>query len=535
MTTKNIVNIQNNKLDFYINGTNRFDVNLKGTNFLSVNELGKIIAPETSSGINKRANDYDFEGYISNIDNQDLGNLGNVSITSLADTNLLQYDGTNWVNVAVTSVGATDLRYAGDFGSGSVSLNNGTLTIAGTTDQITTVGFNPSTDGRIQISLAEDVIIPNTLTVGTNTWAAKIEQVAMSGFVLGSASANISTEYVIRHVSGATFLNSTSGNRLNFAIAGSTKAYVNADDFHVVGDLYIGGTSGLIVAQSSGLMNLIDTVNSNYVHYSYNPTNGVNITTPTDFLVQHKTVGGSVTTKFQVGNIDTTVKNNLVVDGNLTVSGNSTILNTEVKLIEDPLIELNYIDGSYSGSSDIGFFGRYGANSYTGFVYDTSEGNFKAFDSMSSNAYAQEMTTIDTTNVSYVPILAKTFEVEGGYVGKDVYTLSVVSSTAIINIYTAFLSGYYGGAQGMYSGRLIAYSHSDTYRSYAITTINYNMIEDGDTTSSFIATVDAEVKGGTHNYLSYNEDNKTIFYDPPSDVGSFTPVVKFRILPIVTL
>jgi hypothetical protein len=143
------------------------------------------------------------------------------------------------------------------------------------------------------------------------------------------------------------------------------------------------------------------------------------------------------------------------------------------------------------------------------------------------------MKNIEPTNISYVPVLASNFEVEGGYVGKDVYTLSNTTSTATINVITELLSNYYSDSQGIYCGRLIAYSHGNGYRDHAITTINYNIIKDADTVSTFIATTDLEIKKGAHNYLSYNESNKTISYSPPTN--GFTPVIKFRILPIVKL
>ena len=553
MTTKNIVNIQDNKLDFYINGTNRFDVTLRGTKYLSVNEEGHIIAQQNIAITtnSKSVTNYDFLGHISNIDNHDLENLGDVEVTSLAPDQLLQYDGTNWINVDKTTVGATQLNLrAGDNDVQTISLIDDKLSIIGTSEQITTaIAPAPASNGTITVGLVDNVVVPTTLTVGSNGSSAKIKNNnGGTGFILSTKDANESTEIVLQHSSGETTINSRSDNSLNFAINGDVKAFVAADDFYVKNDLFLGtvpseeghASSSLIRCSNDGSLELIDVQHSNYEHYTYGTNSGIHIYTPIDFTVNTKSVsGGTSTPRLVVGSTETTVKNNLIVNGDIQVKGKSTILNTEVKLIEDPLIELNYVEGTYSGSSDIGFFGRYSAdNNYTGFLYDTSESNFKVFDSMSSNAYSQEMKTIEPTNIRYVPILAKTFEVEGGYVGKDVYDLEEdvgdITSTSTINVETELLS-YYNDAQGMYCGRLIAYSYGGGYVDHAITTINYNLVKDSNGGIKLIATVDAEIKRNAHNYLSYDETNKTISYTPPTDASTNKPVVKFRILPILTL
>ena len=488
MTTKNIVNIQDNKLDFYVNGTNRFDVTLRGTNYLSVEETtGYIIAQRTSSNTTKRAATYDFQGYISNINNHDLKNLGDVDATSLAADQLLQYDGTSWKNVPTTSVGATELSYTDGSNNGTLDLNNGIIEFAGTADQIVTLATDSGDNGKVQFSLADDVIVQNSLTVGTNRFSCFIRDFS-DGFLIGTTN---NTANLIFNSDGDYALNS----------------YFN----------------------SSGVTN-----------YFYDASEGsLALSAPNLFSIKVGTSGGLLDPVITVDTTNTTVKNNLIIDGNLTVKGTSTILNTEVKLIEDPLIELNYLEGAHVGNSDIGFFGRYATDNYTGFFYDTSGSNFKVFDSMSSNAYAQNMTTI-TTNIAYVPILAKTFEVEGGYVGKDVYELSDTTSTATIDVVTELIRTYYKTVEGIYCGRLIAYSRASTvnseYLNYAVTTLNYvSVVRRWYNPIHFEVTVDIEKKGGNHNYLSYDETYKTISYTPPADAATNTPVVKFRILPIVAL
>lgn len=532
MTTKNIVNIQNNRLDFFVNGTNRFDVILKGTNFLEVNELGYIIAQQTTADTtsDKSAGTYDFLGFISNIDNHNLNNLGDVVATNLQANQLLQYDGTSWLNVDTSTIGATELQISDGTSTSALSLNTDTLNILGTANEIET----SLVTGSIQIGLTNDVIIQDTLRVGTNQFSAMIKD-STDSFILTTFSDTTSTNYIVkRNSNGETFINSSDGKNLNFGVNDVTYAYISSTDFYVVNDIYVGGTSSIIRGEPNGEFRLLDKLNGEYTHYYYDHTGGIAMQTPNAFVVNYRN-GGTNSLKFKVTETLTEVYNNLTVKGNLIVQGTNTILNTEVKLIEDPLIELNYLDSAYTGTSDIGFFGKYNNDNYTGFFYDTSSTNFKVFNSLSTNAYSQTMKNIETTNISYVPILASTFEVEGGYVGKDVYTLSNTTSTATINVITELLTNYYSGSQGIYCGRLIAYSHGNGYRDHAITTINYNMIEDANTVSTFIATTDLEIKNGAHNYLSYNESNKTISYSPPTNANSFTPVVKFRILPIVKL
>ena len=76
MTTKNIVNIQNNKLDFYVNGTNKFNVTLRGKNILEVIEKNKnknhfCVFDELYSGTNPEEAIESAYGYLKHLNNNE--------------------------------------------------------------------------------------------------------------------------------------------------------------------------------------------------------------------------------------------------------------------------------------------------------------------------------------------------------------------------------------------------------------------------------------------------------------------------------
>lgn len=459
MTTKNIVNIQNNKLDFYVNGTNKFNVSLRGTDILEVNELGRIIAKQTTAETTnpKAATTFDFEGYISHIDNHSIGNLSDVLITSASPDQLLQYNGASWINRNVTDI----------VPSGVLTINNGesdqNITIG--TDTFNIIG-NPNTievtlltgvAKGVSLTLQDDVEIVSSLSVGTNPGFFTVQD-GTNGFEIKGSGA------------GSYALNQNSGGQTTLNSASATPVIISN-----------GGSAALIV----------DT--------------------------------------------DVTISNNLIVTGDLTVNGTNTIINTEVKLIEDSVIELNYTPGNYNKDYDVGFAGRYTNLNVCGFCYDTSAGHFKVFDSMlytDFNSTAPNI--IDKTKVSFADLFAKDFEAQVGQIGSSVDTILNATSSLDISVSTK-LQTYYGATNfGIYCGKLVASSYSNQYSSSAVTTLNYTLtLNSGG--SVFIATVDIETKSGTHNYLSYNDSTQEISYVVPSDVATHTPEILIRILPITAI
>ena len=92
MVVKNIVNIQNNKLDFDINGSNKLKFTFRGTENFRLTEVGgtshtqfiahKALTDELFERQITEPTNADFIGRISNINNHTINNLKDVKATS---------------------------------------------------------------------------------------------------------------------------------------------------------------------------------------------------------------------------------------------------------------------------------------------------------------------------------------------------------------------------------------------------------------------------------------------------------------------
>lgn len=461
--TKNIVNIQNNKLDFTTSasGTNTFNVTLKSTKVLEVSESGKIKALLTEAVPTslKTAEKYDFSGYISNINNHSIGNLSDVTISSPTNSQILHHNGQNWENKNLSEIlPSSVLKVSGDADDvQNIVVGTDTFNITGNNDTIKVSLLTGGTNKGIGLTLADQVKINTSLQVGTNPGSFKVQDDGTNGFQVKAL--NSSTFALNQTSGGQTTLNSASGQ--NVIISN-------------------GGTAALTAS-----------------------ANAVTV-------------------------------NNLVVSGNLTVNGTNTILNTEVKLIEDSIIELNYTSGTHHNLDyDIGFAGRYSNdNKYCGFVYDTSANHFKVFDSMTG--FGDNTKKIGDEDGSFANIVGMGFDARNGQIGSQLRVITGATNPETF-ILKDLLGDYYGLANyGIYSGRLIACSYSTNFLSYAITTLNYNLnINSGGLV--FFATVDLEEKGGWGNHLSYDDSNGSIRYVIPLNLSHGIPTILIRLLPITAI
>ena len=449
---KNIVNIQDNRLDYSINGTNSLRYIFRGTEHFRLTEVGgtsvcQFIAQKAlqdGNFINQTvgSTNADFIGRVSNIDNHSIENLRDVDLTGLSNGDTLVYNGTKFVN-GLGGVGSITLQ---DTSNGTSTLSfSSNFSILGTANQINT---QVSTD-QVTISLPSTLITPGTLSV--------------TGLL--NANGNITT-----------------------------------------------GVSGLI---STGNLSV---------------TNNASITN------------------------DLTVGSDVTINGNLTVNGTQTIINTEIKLIEDPLIELGYSTSPLGSTvNDIGFFGQYQANNYAGLYYDSSSTAFRIFDSLGSNSYD----LLQSGEVQMVPsaasIIARNFQTIYGSVGETIFTDSrtFTTNTTSNNIVTvplvSRLAFIYGSTQnGIFSGKLIAYSYTNdssgpgtSFFNSSVTLLNYVYLSynNGSRKASF--TVEIEDKTPNYAYINFSHlpnSGDSVIIDTNDATSlmtqgmSFTTVVK--ILPI---
>lgn len=162
---KNVVNIQNNKLDFYVNGTNRFDISLRGDVKFRVSEDTNVLG----AGAQIRAIGFadtvqaagaNFLGNISNIDNHSIGDLSDVNITSITDGQLLQWDNGEFVGINSDTVGSTSLLFQVGTDQHNLDLTE-RITFSGTADEIS-VSYDADTT-NLTFSL------PSLIDLGTDS------------------------------------------------------------------------------------------------------------------------------------------------------------------------------------------------------------------------------------------------------------------------------------------------------------------------------------------------------------------------------
>lgn len=475
MVVKNIVNIQNNKIDFDINGTNSLRYSFRGQEHFRLTEVDgtshvQFKAQKALDDIRfasqiTEPTDADFIGRISNIDNHVLTNLKNVDAASATKGQILVYDGTNWKNQHEQGI----LFFNDDSGApGSVDLRNQTFNIIGTANEIETI-IGPSSNA-IKIGLPNSVIISDDLLVGdATTGAALISTTTNEEAIFRNFLANTNSGIIL----------GTNGN----VIIGSEKLVISTDQVKV------------------------DT--------------GANLL----------------------------VTGNATIDGNLIVNGTQTILNTEIKLIEDPFIELGYTDSNaLIDTQNIGFFGQYKADNYAGLYYDVIATAFRVFDSLGTNDYETYLATnpngnVVTTNANVANIQAKKFITENGDFGQEIISSinlskpngdTTVDTTNIITILQS--NDVYGTGNGIFSGKLLSYIYKDDFSESASSLINYNFHVGGTNPEQkvFVSNVELETKIGNLDFIDFDSDNNTISASlgNASD-GDYN--FRIRLLPILTL
>lgn len=477
MVVKNIVNIQNNKIDFDINGTNSLRYSFRGTEHFRLSEVDgtshvQFIAQKAQdNNLFERqiteATNADFIGRISNIDNHRLTNLKDVVAINPAAEQALIYNGTNWEAGDVSST----LIIEDDAGSTfPVDLLSERLSILGTPDEIETRREVFST--AIIIGLPDRVIITDTLKVG----------------IVSGADASLTSNSLA--LDGTRFIFQS----VPSDIPGQKVGIIN-DSQQIA--LQVAGTNKLVIS-----------------------TNQVKVDNGANLLVT-----GDAT-----------------IEGNLIVNGTQTIINTEIKLIEDPLIELGYAgSNALAAPQNIGFFGQYETDEYAGLYYDVEAAVFKVFDSLGANDYETSLATngnIVTTNARSANIKAKKFITDSGDFGQEIYAsdLNLPNGPTGDNpniIEKLQGANVYGTGNGIFSGKLLSYIYNTDFSITASSLINYNFHVGGTNPSQkvFVSAVELETKIGDINFINFDSDTNVVTA-VLSSVGAYK--FRIRILPLLT-
>ena len=271
-----------------------------------------------------------------------------------------------------------DLDFAGDSGSGSIELNSETFTIAGTTNEIETVGFG----NTLTVGLPNEVNITTSLTVGSATTITGSGIIAgivtgtldndltltTSGTGLsGSATYNNSGVVTFTVTSDATDINTPStivsrDGSGNFSagtiiadltgVASTATKLETSRTFELTGDVVASqisfdGTGNVSLAATiqPNSVALGDDTTGDYVSSISGTSNQIAVdvtsgegTTPVISIPDNPTLPGTTVT---IAN-DLQVNRDLNVTGNVTIGGTSATLFTETLKISDPDIILGF-------------------------------------------------------------------------------------------------------------------------------------------------------------------------------------------------
>ena len=290
--------------------------------------------------------------------------LGGYSITNLANPTNDQDAATKYY---VTSMTGNYLPLTGGTLTGTLVVNSGITASTGIT--INT--------GNLTISTGNSVISSGNLSVNSITSTNTLGNLSLSyitGDTTNSYISNVNmfntTDYAIKqNNSGATTINSKSGQSLNLSIANTQVAYINSSGLNIPTGytLNLIGTSGITSAgtiTSNGLLTVnnnmtvdsttlcVNTTNHNVGIGTSSPTNGYIIdirgsmfisgaivstgTITTTSTISATSFSGKIITGFQdqitdVGNLNnltvigSTTTNRLLTSGNISLAPSSTI------------------------------------------------------------------------------------------------------------------------------------------------------------------------------------------------------------------
>ncbi len=268
---------------------------------------------------------------------------------------------------------------------------------------------------------------------------------------LGVASATSLNKITI--TAPATSATLTLANGSSLITSGAYNATITVTDTTSVtlptsGTLY--GTGSGTITSSQLATSMSDETGTGSLVFNTSPNINTSITTSSatfDIANTNATtvnIAGSATT-VNIGNSsgNTSIHNELTVNGNATVNGNLNITGTLTKLnetslaIEDPFIYLN--DGSTVTDPDLGIAGNYNDGTYrhAGIFSDASDSHkWKFFKGLT----VEPSSPINTAHASYTPadVVAATFE---STVATGTAPFTVASNTVVTNLNADLLDG----------------------------------------------------------------------------------------------
>ena len=291
-----------------------------------------------------------------------IDDLGDVSISNVANGDFLRYNGSSWVNDPVNlstdtvgdyvsnvtaGTGITISNAGGEGSNPTISVTANTYDAFGEAanaySNATSYTDNAIANVATSFEVAADSGTSKTITSGSDTLTIA------GGNGLSTATSNTDTVTVRLDNTSVTTGNYGAANTVPTFSVDSTGRLTNASDV----------TISIVASQVSDFQSNVRAQVSATGDISYNSTTGVFSFTDTGVSsltgtaneVEVSASNGAVTIGLPS---NVTIGQDLTVTGNLTVQGNTTTLNTETLLVEDNKVVLNSsVTGSPSTDAGI--------------------------------------------------------------------------------------------------------------------------------------------------------------------------------------
>jgi SOS-response transcriptional repressor LexA len=224
---------------------------------------------ETVDGVDISVFKSDYDTFVgTTYANRTLGGISDVTITSVQTDDFIRWNGTNWVNVATTTVlnnyytkseaNTNFVDATGDSMTGNLTMNGGNIVMSGTetVDGVDISQFKSDYDNR-SLSGNTDV----TLTTPSNT---QLLQYNGTNWVNVDASSVVTNSYTKAEsddkfvfVSGDTMT-----GELTISVGAGNRALSTTGDVYITGDLTVSGTTTTIDSINTTLKDNLLLLNS---------------------------------------------------------------------------------------------------------------------------------------------------------------------------------------------------------------------------------------------------------------------------------
>ncbi len=416
-----------------------------------------------------------------------------------------------------------DINFVGAGGVTIASDGAGTVTITGTTGDITAVtagagltGGGSSGDVTLDvgagagISVAADsvaVLANNGLSANaTGVYVVRGDgtlTVNATGVYVNTANLSIATSQLSGDVALGT---QTSGNYVatiaaGAGISGSGSSEGSAVTIAVVANNgIISNTSGVFADAANGISVDASGINVTAGDGLVANASGVHVVAANGISVAADSVGvttGSTLTVNATGihvNTDLSITN-LTLSGNLDINGTLTTVDTTNLSVTDSIISL--ARNNTVNTLDIGFYGTFndGATKYSGLFRDATDGVYKLF----AGQVPEPTTTVDTANVNFAYATLQSYLTTGALVANSSVvnitansTVSVALTANTLSLTTALPATSGGTGTGTYAvGDLLVGGAGNTLSKLAVGTDGKVLQSNG------TSVVYADLDGGT--------------------------------------